>query len=64
MNIDWNLLIASFSAIVASVASIATFLGWKENRELRKAQTDPFVDVKLETVDYHISLFRLKIKYG
>lgn len=61
MNIDWNLLIASFSAIAASVASIATFLGWKENRELRKAQTDPFIDVKLETVDYHISLFRLKI---
>ncbi|WP_087543575.1 hypothetical protein [Acinetobacter sp. WCHA29] len=61
MNIDWNLLIASFSAIAASVASIATFLGWRENRELRKAQTDPFVDIKLETVDHHINLFRLKI---
>lgn len=61
MNIDWNLLIASFSAIAASAASIATFLGWKENRELRKAQTDPFVDVKLETVDHHLSLLRLKI---
>lgn len=61
MNIDWNLTIAGFSAIAASVASIATFLGWKENRELRKAQTDPFIDVKLETVGHHISLLRLKI---
>jgi len=61
MEIDWNLWIASFSAIAASSAAIATFLGWKENRELRKAQTEPFVDVKLETIDYHISLFRLKI---
>ena len=61
MNIDWSLIIASFSAIAASAASIATFLGWKENRELRKAQTDPFVDIKLENVDYHLNLIRLKI---
>lgn len=61
MNIDWNLIIASFSAIAASAASIATFLGWKENRELRKAQTDPFIEIKLETVDQHIKLLRLKI---
>ena len=58
---DWNLLIASFSVIAASVASISTFLGWRENRELRKAQTDPFVDIKLETVDHYLSLIRLKI---
>ena len=61
MNIDWNMLIAGFSAIAASAASIATFLGWKENRELRKAQTDPFVDVKLETVNHYLSFLRLKI---
>lgn len=61
MNIDWNLLIASFSAVAASVASIATFLGWKENRELRKAQTDPFVDIKLESVEHHLCFIRLKI---
>lgn len=61
MNIDWNLLIASFSAMAASAASIATFLGWKENRELRKAQTDPFVDIKLESVEDHLCFIRLKI---
>ncbi|ANF80745.1 hypothetical protein A3K93_00090 [Acinetobacter sp. NCu2D-2] len=61
MNIDWNLLIACFSAIAASTASLATFLGWKENRELRRAQTDPFIDVKLECVDHHIHFLRLKI---
>lgn len=61
MNIDWNMLIASFSAIAASAASIATFLGWKENRELRKAQTDPFIEVKLECVDHYIHFLRLKI---
>ncbi len=27
MHLDWNLLVASFSAIAASIASIATFLG-------------------------------------
>ena len=61
MNIDWNLLIASFSAIAASAASIATFLGWKENRELRKAQTEPLIDIKLEPVEYRIHFLRLKI---
>lgn len=61
MNIDWNLLVASFSALAASVALFATYLGWKENRELRKAQTDPFVDVRLETVNHHLNFLRLKI---
>ena len=61
MNLDWNLLIASFSAIAASAASIATFLGWKENRELRKAQTEPLIDIKLEPIEYRIHFLRLKI---
>lgn len=61
MNLDWNLMIASFSAIAASAASIATFLGWKENRELRKVQTEPLIDIKLEPVEYRIHFLRLKI---
>jgi hypothetical protein len=47
MQIDPSILIASFSVIVASGATLATFLGWIENRKLRKAQTEPFVDIKL-----------------
>ena len=47
MQIDPGILIASFSVIVASGATLATFLGWIENRKLRKAQTEPFVDIKL-----------------
>lgn len=54
-------MIASFSAIAASAASIATFLGWKENRELRKVQTEPLIDIKLEPVEYRIHFLRLKI---
>ena len=61
MQIDPSILIASFSVIVASGATLATFLGWIENRKLRKAQTEPFVDIKLESMPQSISLLRLKI---
>jgi len=61
MQIDPSILIASFSVIVASGATLATFLGWIENRKLRKAQTEPFVDITLESMPQSISLLRLKI---
>lgn len=61
MEENLNLLVACFSAIAASCAAFATFLGWIENRKLRKAQTEPFVDIKLEVMPESISWIRLKI---
>ena len=60
--LDLNLLASSISAIAASCAAIASFLVWKENKKLSEAQTQPFIDIKLETMPHSVRLFRLIIR--
>lgn len=62
MNLDINLLASSISAISASGAALAGFLAWKENKKISEAQTQPFIDVKLETMPHSVRLFRLIIR--
>ena len=62
MSLDLNLLVSSIAAISASGAALAGFLVWRENKKLSEAQTQPFIDIKLETMSHSVRLFRLMVR--